>query len=111
MVVRLAAFCAVAMMFVYSSSSVIKSGNGVHAAAESWSARLAAMHSTQSKLKTAASGVTILGTASTYNPTRPDYRSGGMETASGEQYDPAGWTAAIQIDLRDMFGGIRFGKD
>jgi rare lipoprotein A len=118
MVVRLgAALCVVAMMFAYSSSSVIKSGSAVHAAAESWPARLAdigrtqGMERTQGKLKAAASGVTILGTASTYNPSRQDYRSGGMETASGEQYDPAGWTAAIQIDLRDMFGGVRFGKD
>jgi rare lipoprotein A len=42
---------------------------------------------------------------------RPGYRSGGAETASGESYDPGGWTAAIQIDLREMFGGVRYGKD
>jgi rare lipoprotein A len=114
MVVRLgAALCVVAMMLVYSSSSLIKSGNAMRggAAAEPWRAPSAGMDRAQSKLRAAASGVTILGTASTYNPSRPDYRSGGTETASGEPYDPGGWTAAIQIDLREMFGGVRYGKD
>ena len=36
---------------------------------------------------------------------------GQAETASGELYDPTTWTAAIQIDLRERFGGVRFGKD
>ena len=62
-------------------------------------------------MNAAASGVTILGTASTYNPFRPGFRSGGTETASGETYDPAGWNAAIKIELRDWFGGVRYGKD
>jgi rare lipoprotein A len=31
------------------------------------------------------------------------------ETASGEQYDPTLFTAAAQIDIRDKFGGIKFG--
>ena len=54
---------------------------------------------------------TIFGTASTYNP-YDDYGNdaGGMQTASGEPYDPAAWTAAIQIDLRGQFGGVRYGK-
>jgi rare lipoprotein A len=59
----------------------------------------------------AAKSPPILGVASTYNPYRPGYRSGGPETASGEIYDPAAWTAAIQIDLREKFGGVRFGRD
>ncbi len=58
-----------------------------------------------------ASGPSIVGVASAYNPYRKDYRSGGMETASGERYDPSTWTAAIRIDLREIFGGVRFGKD
>ncbi len=33
------------------------------------------------------------------------------ETASGEQYDPDTFTAAVQIELRGKFGGIGFGKD
>jgi rare lipoprotein A len=53
----------------------------------------------------------IVGTASTYNP----YDDGGeaeyFETASGELYDPADWTAAIQIDLRNDFGGVRYGRN
>ena len=40
-----------------------------------------------------ASGPGIGGVASSYNPYRKD------------------WTAAIQIDLRERFGGVRFGKD
>lgn len=53
----------------------------------------------------------ILGVASTYNPYTPGYESGGPETASGEIYDPADWTAAIQTDLRGTFGGVRFGRN
>ena len=56
-------------------------------------------------------GVAIIGAASMYNPFRPGYQTGGIETASGELYDPAAWTAAVQTDLRGDFGGIRYGKD
>jgi rare lipoprotein A len=56
-------------------------------------------------------GVTIVGAASMYNPLQSGYDEGGIETASGELYDPSAWTAAIQTDLRDTFGGIRHGKD
>ncbi len=65
----------------------------------------------QSSLDAVAAGPAIAGAASTYNPYRPGFRSGGKETASGESYDPASWTAAIQTDLREKFGGIHFGKD
>jgi rare lipoprotein A len=59
-----------------------------------------------------SAGAAIKGVASTYNPFRPsDTTAGGKETASGERYDPKAWTAAIQTDLRDKFGGVRFGKD
>ncbi|MBI3704800.1 MAG: hypothetical protein HY244_13385 [Rhizobiales bacterium] len=53
---------------------------------------------------------TLVGLASTYNPYRAGKDGGGIETASGESYDPAAWTAAIHIDLRDRFGGIRYGR-
>jgi rare lipoprotein A len=54
----------------------------------------------------------IAGIASTYNPLNDnDISAGGMSTASGELYDPDGWTAAIQIDLRWIFGGVRYGKN
>lgn len=51
----------------------------------------------------------IVGIASMYNPFRPGMPSGGAETASGEPYDAEAWTAAIQIDLRARFGGVRYG--
>ena len=51
----------------------------------------------------------IVGIASMYNPCRPGQSSGGAETASGELYDAEAWTAAIQIDLRARFGGVRYG--
>jgi rare lipoprotein A len=53
---------------------------------------------------------TIVGAASVYNPFRPGYREGGVETASGERYNPSAWAAAIQTDLREKFGGVRPGN-
>jgi len=53
---------------------------------------------------------TIVGMASTYNPHRGGHDAGGVQTASGESYDPGAWTAAIQIDLRNRFGGVRYGR-
>ena len=96
MVVRLgAAICvAVTMVVVYSSVS---------------RARLVDHY--QLNLHVVAAGPVIRGIASTYNPYRPGYRSGGRETASGERYDPAAWTAAIQTNLREIFGGVRYGKE
>jgi rare lipoprotein A len=44
-----------------------------------------------------ASGRGIVGVASSYNPYRKDNRSGGIETASGERYDPTTLAAAIHI--------------
>src|SRR5262245_4675826 len=64
----------------------------------------------EEKKAAAAAGTAIGGVASTYNPFRPGVRSGGPQTASGERYDPAAWTAAIQTSLREKFGGVRFGK-
>jgi len=57
-----------------------------------------------------AVGTTIVGTASMYNPFRPGYREGGAATASGERYDLSAWAAAIQINLRESFGGVRHGR-
>jgi rare lipoprotein A len=64
----------------------------------------------RNKLNAIATGVAIMGIASTYNPFRPGYRSGGRETASGEPYDATAWSAAIKTNLRERFGGVRFGK-
>ena len=58
----------------------------------------------------AASGDAIVGAASTYNPFRPGYREGGAATASGERYGSSAWAAAIQINLRETFGGVRHGR-
>jgi rare lipoprotein A len=57
----------------------------------------------------AASGTAIIGAASTYNPHRPGYREGGEDTASGERYDSSAWAAAIKTNLREEFGGVRYG--
>jgi rare lipoprotein A len=57
-------------------------------------------------------GEAIVGAASTYDPTNPaDRDAGSMQTSSGEAYDRDGWTAAIQIDLRWQFGGVRYGRN
>jgi rare lipoprotein A len=53
---------------------------------------------------------TIVGAASMYNPFRSGYREGGIETASGELYNPLAWAAAIQTDLREQFGSVRRGN-
>jgi rare lipoprotein A len=53
---------------------------------------------------------TIIGVISTYNPYRQGKQEGGARTASGELYDPSGWTAAIQTGLRNQFGGVRYGR-
>jgi rare lipoprotein A len=51
----------------------------------------------------------IFGIASTYDPWTTNEPEG-IETASGELYDPEAWAAAIQVDLRGAFGGIRYGR-
>jgi peptidoglycan lytic transglycosylase len=56
-------------------------------------------------------GDVIIGAASMYNPyDEDDNDAGGVETASGELYDPIAWTAAIQSDLRGAFAGVRYGR-
>jgi rare lipoprotein A len=53
----------------------------------------------------------VVGAASTYNPYLEKNGSQEKQTASGEPYDPTAWTAAIRIDLREQFGGVRYGKN
>ena len=74
-------------------------------------AQIAISRSMLAQTKAEDLGVGIIGVASMYNPYRPGYQEGGIQTASGELYDPSAWTAAIQIDLRGDFGGIGYGKD
>lgn len=52
----------------------------------------------------------IFGIASTYDP-RDAKQPEDRETASGETYDADSWSAAIQIDLRETFGGVRYGRN
>ena len=94
----------IAMMLAYSSAAATQSAI---ATVFSYSAESKSM-----RIRNAAPmGATIVGVASTYNPYQPGTGSGGTETASGEPYDPSAWAAAIQIDLREQFNGVRFGKD
>ena len=58
-----------------------------------------------------ATRASVVGSASMYNPYRAGYDSGGTQTASGEAYDRTAWTAAIQIDLRERFAGVRYGQN
>ena len=95
MVLRLsAALCGVVIVFVCCPGAMARSKT---CAGDSCSAGRTALG-------------TIVGTASMYNPFRPGYREGGPNTASGERYEPSAWTAAIQIDLRAGFGGVRYGR-
>ena len=95
MVVRLsAAICGATIVFVCSSDAMARS-------------EVRAVHS----YYVDRSATTIVGAASMYNPYQPGYREGGIETASGERYDPSGWAAAIQINLRENFGGVRAGRN
>jgi peptidoglycan lytic transglycosylase len=56
-------------------------------------------------------GATVVGAASTYNPYRDGKSADEKQTSSGEPYNPDTWTAAIRIDLREQFGGVRYGKN
>jgi rare lipoprotein A len=68
---------------------------------------IGAVHS--NAVDSAASEAAIIGAASMYNPHRPGWREGGLNTASGERYDPSAWAAAIKISLRNKFGGVQYG--
>lgn len=134
MVVRLgAAICVAATMFGYSSSTFADGvaplesyaaeefsiGSGInpdagavaHGRDESLPRSCGITGPKRTKPSAAEGGAPVTGVASTYNPYRPGWREGGKNTASGELYDPAAWTAAIKTSLRDKFGGVRYGKD
>jgi rare lipoprotein A len=70
---------------------------------------ISAVHS--KTVDNAASGAAIVGAASMYNPYRPGWREGGLNTASGERHDPYAWAAAIKTSLRNEFGGVRHGAN
>jgi rare lipoprotein A len=99
MVLRVcAAICGAAILCVSSSSATAKVGT-------------VGKSTVASRQAACDMGVTIVGTASMYDPFQPGNDEGGIKTASGELYDPIAWTAAIQTDLRETFGGVRHGKD
>jgi rhodanese-related sulfurtransferase len=72
---------------------------------------LAPMGSQRIRRNAASTHASVVGTASMYNPYRTRHKSDDVQTASGEQYDPTAWTAAIQTGLREQFGGVRYGKN
>jgi rare lipoprotein A len=102
MMVRLgAAICGTAILLTCSSVAMARTEVGVpsrvNKVLRAASGRLAAV------------GGAIVGAASMYNPFEPGYKEGGPKTSTGERYDPSAWTAAIQINLRGQFGGVRQG--
>ena len=88
-----AAICGAVIALAFSVSVARCEAGGVHSNA----------------VDDAASGETIVGAASMYNPFKPGKEEGGPKTASGERYDPTVWSAAIKTSLRKKFGGVRFG--
>src|ERR1700684_746730 len=113
MVVRLGvAICVAAVMFACPTFSITQSGGHKQIAGDGTAmAAMAALAPMAPMAAVVAAAPGIIGIASTYNPYRAGQQSGGTETASGEPYDPTAWTAAIQTDLREKFGGVRYGKD
>ena len=113
-----AAICGAAIVLSYPSevsplrTDIIASAAEMDAPTDSSSMRMANLGKPDLNNVTAiASGMSIVGTASTYNPYRPGKLEGGIETASGESYDPNAWTAAIQTNLRERFGGVGYGTN
>ena len=88
-----AAICGAVIALAFSVSVARCEAGGVHSNA----------------VDDAASGETIVGAASMYNPFRPGKEEGGPKTASGERYDPSVWSAAIKTSLREKFGGVQYG--
>ncbi len=114
MVVRLgAAICGIVILCVCTSSGIAKPtmDKDEVAALRASHTRAGLLKRHTLEEKPSHSGGSIVGAASMYNPFEPGPYEGPTETASGESYDLAGWTAAIQTRFRQMFGGIRFGKE
>jgi rare lipoprotein A len=76
---------------------------------ESWS-ELPRLSKIKRLFASGAMLATVVGIASTYNPFQSAKAAGIAPTASGEPYLASDWTAAIQIDLRAQFGGVRYGR-
>ena len=67
------------------------------------------------RLSAAICGATILFVCSSIATAGSEIRADAVNrtayssTVVGERYDPSAWAAAIQTDLREMFGGVRHG--
>jgi rare lipoprotein A len=111
MTVRLrAALCGVGILCACSGSGIAKpTVHNDHSAAASHIQETNQKHTAPERAGQA--GGSIVGAASMYNPFEPGAYEGPVKTASGESYDIWGWTAAIQTKLRQVFGGIRYGKE
>lgn len=78
----------------------------------SYSSALSALEPRPKEEDVIPAGRVIVGAASMYDPTdASDRDSGTEELSSGERYDPRAWTAAIRTDLRERFGGVKFGRN
>jgi rare lipoprotein A len=105
MVVRLgAAICGAMALLACSSAAMARTETRISSHAEKKDLDRGNLFG-----RLASVGAAIIGAASTYDPFEPGYREGGTQTASGERYNPSAWTAAIQTNLRGMFGGVRYG--
>ncbi|MDR3571607.1 MAG: RlpA-like double-psi beta-barrel domain-containing protein [Candidatus Pacebacteria bacterium] len=59
-----------------------------------------------------AQSPTLVGAASTYNPFKPGWKSGGAQTATGNFYNPNAYDAALQLDLAKQYNcGIGNGNN
>jgi peptidoglycan lytic transglycosylase len=96
------------MMLFRSSAAICGALAGLVVSVTVARSEVTAVHSTA--VVNDASGSSIVGAASTYNPFRPGFREGGPNTASGERYDPSAWAAAIKTSLRQKFGGVQYGE-
>jgi peptidoglycan lytic transglycosylase len=115
MVVRLrAALCGVAILCAYSSYGIAKPTNDREHFAAARTTHTRPDRPSKSHVHREDAGQrrgSIVGAASMYNPFEPGPYEGPIKTASGELYDIAAWTAAIQTRFRQTFGGIRYGKE
>jgi rare lipoprotein A len=93
--------------FSYVPRSIVRTFAATYRSVRKLAAIMEVFHSQDEFLPSRA---VLFGTASTYNPYRDGKQEGDAQTASGELYDPASWTAAIQVGLREQFGGVRYGR-
>jgi rare lipoprotein A len=104
-----AAICGVAILFSCSADVMARTETGIETEKNISSPNVADKAANGDADHRNAAAGTIVGTASMYDPFEPGYREGGVETATGEHYDPSAWASAIRTDLRGIFGGVVHG--